>query len=407
MPGPQGFPVAQRGRLAAAGWGGAWHSTGHFDQASWPVPGDRARASCRAGGIDSGRPRCQAAPEVGEEARCTTVAKAVAVRPAARRALLEAAALVGLALLLSLLSAWWLGRRLAVQVAALEKVTERLSVGDYTVRAPVHGMDGVARLAKAFNRMARQLEEDRERIVEQQRSIEAANRNYLEMLSFVSHELRSGLGTALFNLALVEEGSFGKLHDEQREGLELVGSSLRYLAGLLDKFLQLSRIERGELLTKKTAVALLRDVVRPALSGLEPQLRERAMQVELSIPEDLDVLGDPSLLRVVYENLVSNAVKYGRPGGRLVLAARRLDGKVELEAWNEGPGIPLERVPHIFRRFERYDVEQVGGRRGSGLGLFIVRQIVRRHGGEIVAESKPGEWARFRICIDAAKPSTP
>ena len=322
-----------------------------------------------------------------------------------RQVLFEGLALVLLAMLLAFLAVWWIGSRLAGQVGALQQATERVASGDLSARAEVQGEDEVAKLAGAFNRMAGQLEADRARIVEQKEAIEAANRNYLEMLSFVSHELRNGLGTALFNIELLREGSFGELRGEQAEGLELVGGSLRYLTDLLDNFLQLSRIEKGELLIKKTPVALARDVVRPALAGFEPQLRDKKMRVEQQIPEGLDVIGDPSLLRIVYENLLSNAWKYGAAGGRIVLRASPREKKVELEVWNEGPGIPEERVPTLFRRFQRYDVGE--GRRGTGLGLFIVRQIVRQHGGEVSIDSKPGEGVGFKFDLELSAAPQP
>jgi len=106
------------------------------------------------------------------------------------------------------------------------------------------------------------------------------------------------------------------------------------------------------------------------------------------------VQADPALLQIVYENLLSNAAKYGRQGGTVRMTGRRINGWVELHTWNEGQGVSAERLEELFRKFSR--LQPPGHQeRGTGLGLYITREIVRKHGGEIRAESREGEWIDF------------
>ncbi|HEX73291.1 MAG TPA: ATP-binding protein, partial [Candidatus Hydrogenedentes bacterium] len=111
---------------------------------------------------------------------------------------------------------------------------------------------------------------------------------------------------------------------------------------------------------------------------------------------------DPDLIRVVYENLIGNAIKYGRVDGVITLEARADNNRLELSVWNEGKPISPERLPHIFNKFQRYDVEENTGKSGTGLGLFIVKQIIDQHGGTIRAESSEVEGTRFTFILSPA-----
>jgi len=118
--------------------------------------------------------------------------------------------------------------------------------------------------------------------------------------------------------------------------------------------------------------------------------------VQVKIEKDLSVQADPSLLQIVYENLLSNAIKYGRKGGTVKLSGEQCNDKVELHVWNDGPGIPSHQMDKLFKKFSRLQ-PPLGSEQetGTGLGLFITREILRRHGGQIHAESVSDEWIDF------------
>ncbi|HWT81235.1 MAG TPA: ATP-binding protein, partial [Candidatus Methylomirabilis sp.] len=108
---------------------------------------------------------------------------------------------------------------------------------------------------------------------------------------------------------------------------------------------------------------------------------------------------DDNLLRIVYDNLLSNALKYGSEGGTIVLDLHVNRTQVVLSVQNDGAGIPQEKMPLLFEKFRRLDLPQYAAQKGSGLGLYICKEIVRKLGGEIWADSKTGEWVRFSFSV--------
>jgi len=125
------------------------------------------------------------------------------------------------------------------------------------------------------------------------------------------------------------------------------------------------------------------------------------MRVEIALPDDLPVWGDASLLKIVYSNLINNAAKYGRDDGVVRVSGERADGQTKLHVWNDGPGVPDGKAGELFRKFSRIHAP-MDEQPGTGLGLFITREIIRRHGGEICVENSPGEWIDFVFTLPTA-----
>jgi signal transduction histidine kinase len=254
--------------------------------------------------------------------------------------------------------------------------------------------------------MAEQLEEQRREIGHRQRELERlndelrmVNRNYMEMLGFVSHELKNPLSSAMMSLHTVKDGYLGDLSPAQTKSLDSVAQTLDYFEDMIRNYLDLSRVEKGELKVTKVPFRLHDRVVLPVLQGLDRELREQQMVVDDRIPEDLVLHADANLLRIVYDNLLSNAAKYGREGGTIVLNAQEDTDRVTLGVRNDGEGITPDRMEMLFKKFSRLDSPAYAGKRGTGLGLYICKEIVEKHGGEIWAESEAGAWARFSFTI--------
>jgi two-component system NtrC family sensor kinase len=229
--------------------------------------------------------------------------------------------------------------------------------------------------------------------------LQAANHNYLDLLAFVVHELKSPLASAVMSLYLVKDGYLGPISPAQERSLETAGQSLEYFQDMIRNYLDLSRLEKGELQTNPTYCPLRARVVEPVLAEMQRPLERRGMVVEDRIPAGKVVYADANLLRIVYENLLSNAVKYGREGGRVLLEAEEGASELVLSVQNDGPGIAPEQVPLLFKRFSRvYDVAQPAIR-GTGLGLYICKEIVEKHGGQIGVQSEMGQWVRFSFTL--------
>ncbi|MBC7286432.1 MAG: HAMP domain-containing histidine kinase, partial [Armatimonadetes bacterium] len=181
---------------------------------------------------------------------------------------------------------------------------------------------------------------------------------------------------------------------EQREAIDDVVQAVNRTEEMILNYLNLSRIEKGELEVRARPVQVVTEVIAPVLRDLHGQFEERGMNVEVAVPEDMIVEADPALLQIAFGNLLGNAAKYGREGGLVRVWARRTDGYVEFHVWNEGMGVKPEQMEQLFQKFARLE-GAVATARGTGLGLFVTREIIRKHGGDIWAESEYGRWIEF------------
>ena len=300
----------------------------------------------------------------------------------------------------------FLSRGMLGAIQQLSEATKRISNGELSHRVAVGDKDEVGLLSASFNRMAEQLEGQHREIEQRQQELErlnqelrTVNRNYMEMLGFVSHELKNPLTSAMMSLHTVKDGYLGELSPAQSKSLDSVAQSLDYFQDMIRHYLDLSRLEKGELEVSRVRFPLHERVVQPVLEALGRELQEQQMVVIDQIPEGLVLSADVNLLRIVYDNLLSNAAKYGREGGTVVLYAREDGDQVTLGVQNDGKGIPPDKMALLFRKFSRLDNPEYAGKRGTGLGLYICKEIVEKHGGRMWAESKVGEWARFSFVI--------
>jgi signal transduction histidine kinase len=244
----------------------------------------------------------------------------------------------------------------------------------------------------------RQLEEELEilhiDLAARATELEAAN---IELEAFnysVSHDLRIPL-TAIHGYCQVFQERCGNRLDEQCKGYirEMYEGTLR-MNRLIDTLLDFSRVTRVEIRHEKVDLSKMAEEVALGLKVTEPE-----RQVMFRIAAGIAVDGDPDLLRVVLDNLVGNAWKYAgsREGAAIEFGVTEVDGKPAFFVRDNGPGFDMALADKLFLPFQRLagtDVE------GHGIGLATVERIVRRHGGRIWAESKPGEGASFFFTFD-------
>ncbi len=227
--------------------------------------------------------------------------------------------------------------------------------------------------------------------------LEEANRAYTEMLGFVSHELKSPVSSIVMDANVLLGEYLGPLADKQRAKLEKIVTKSQYLLGLVREYLDLARIEAGDLEPTKKEVDFVSDVFEPSLDIVQSQIDDNQATLETDFPTDgkAKAFCDPDLMRIVMVNLLSNAVKYGNKEGHIRV---RLDPDGDVfvgSVWNEGPGFPDSERSRLFRRFSRLQTPELVKRKGTGVGLFTTWQIVQLHDGRIYADSEHGSWAEF------------
>lgn len=257
-----------------------------------------------------------------------------------------------------------------------------------------------------------ELREYMDAIIQANNSLDAANkrlsrlnRHYMEMLSFVTHELKSPVSNAFMSANALKQGIFGSLSRDQDFMVDAVCRNLTQSMEMIRHYLDLARIERDEFPVQKRWTPILAEIVEPVLKGMGNAIRERGVKVEVNIPDDFCWNLDPELFRGVFTNLVGNALKYGEESGRIRITVQREDGGVRMEVWNSGAGVREGDRHRLFQRFQRLQGPRGGAVRGTGLGLFITRTIVERHGGTIHSEGEEGSWISFVIRLPSTSES--
>lgn len=305
-------------------------------------------------------------------------------------------------------------RRLSGSITRLAQAAVRIATGDYTLRVPEPpSQDEVLDLTRAFNAMATSLR-DREEMLKKantelertNENLQRLNANYLDMLGFISHELKNTLGVIFTSARTLEKGLAGPLIEPQATLVEGISRSIQSAVSMTRNYLDLARIEKGEMRLEARSIEFVEEVIRPVAQELLPAASEKEMVLEEKLLGPISMRGDPALLRVVVRNLLGNAVDYGREAGLIRLEARKEQDTVLLEVWNEGDGLTPEQLQRLFGKFVRFHTDRGPERRGTGLGLFIAREIVEKHGGRIWAESSHGEWIRFTVNLLSSGPPT-
>jgi PAS domain S-box-containing protein len=226
------------------------------------------------------------------------------------------------------------------------------------------------------------------------------------LLANVSHELHTPLVSIKGYTEMILKRKLGPLTPEQERGLQVANKNIDRLIELIDNLLSFARLETGEARLTIEDIPLWQ-LVDEAVELVSERIRRRNISVTTQYEsDDLVVRGDRVKLGQVFTNLLTNAVKFNRDGGRISLAGRRAGGGfIEVEVSDSGIGIPADQQEKIFERF--YQVESGPRRRyeGTGIGLSIVRDILRLHGGAIRVQSVPEEGSTFTFTLPMARRS--
>jgi two-component system, NtrC family, sensor kinase len=304
---------------------------------------------------------------------------------------------IGLMAMLIIIGAVFLAAGLSIVLAGaisrplthLTSATKKLSDGELAHRVKVEsGAAEIRTLAESFNVMSSQLEERDKKLNAANEKLNALNKSYLDLISFVAHELKGILASTMLNAYSVRDGFLGLVNFKQRKALDSITRNLDHLAATVQKFLSLSRIEKGELDFHPTKISLNSDVFAPGIEALARSASEKQMTVKNDIGQDVRITGDADLMQIVANNLVGNAIKYGTAGGNVAITSASSDGKVKVEVYNDGTPLTEDQIGRLFRKFSRLDTPEARRAKGTGLGLFITKEIVEKHGGRIWVEPR-------------------
>lgn len=271
----------------------------------------------------------------------------------------------------------------------MAQAAKSFGAGDFSSRVPVTSQDEIGQLAIAFNNMADSLA-----------TSEGTRRSFI---ANVSHELKTPMTTIAGFIDGILDGTI----PPERQGyyLNIVSTEVRRLSRLVQSMLALSRIDSGELRMNKQRFDLTNILISTLLT-FEQKTGDRNIRVEgLEEADTIFVDGDPDMIHQVVYNLIENAVKFTNEGGYIRISLSDAPDRTTLEIRNSGQGIQPDELPHIFERFYKTDKSRSKDKNGMGLGLYIVKTILRLHGGDITAASETGSYCSFTLWLPKEKES--
>jgi two-component system phosphate regulon sensor histidine kinase PhoR len=218
-----------------------------------------------------------------------------------------------------------------------------------------------------------------------------------EFFSNLSHELRTPLTVIMGLSETLLAGALGDVDNSARFVDRLHKNALR-MSELIRDISDLSSIESGEINLAPASIRL-KSAVAEAVGLLEPRAEEMQVRFEISVPDDLIVRVDATRLSQILHNLLENAIKFNKPGGRVAIMAAGTDGFARVDVEDSGNGISSADLPRIFERLYRADRSRSQNIQGSGLGLAIVKHLVLAHGGDITATSELGRGSKFTFTL--------
>jgi signal transduction histidine kinase len=239
------------------------------------------------------------------------------------------------------------------------------------------------------------------RLAETAEQLAALNRMKDEFVSTVSHEFKTPLTTITGFLSVMLDGETGPMNEQQVKFLQIAKAAAKRLAGLVSDLLDLSRLEGGAKMELRPLDLL--ELIAASVENHQPMAAEGGKSLVWNPPARLArAVGDQRWLGLVVDNLVSNALKFTRAGGKVVVEAGDKGEFLMIAVTDDGIGVPPQDREKIFERFYRASNRAEVNAPGTGLGLAIAREVVAKHGGKIWFDSEPGRGTTFRFVVPVA-----
>lgn len=262
---------------------------------------------------------------------------------------------------------------------------KKFGAGDFSSRVPITTNDEIGQLAEEFNNMADSLALS-----------EGTRRSFI---ANVSHELKTPMTTIGGFVDGILDGTIP--YERQSYYLNIVSVEVKRLSRLVQSMLALSRIDSGTMKLNKQNFNLT-EIIIDTLLTFEQKIEQRHINIcGLEDISEIIIDGDKDMLHQVVYNLMENAVKFTNEGGYIKICAETRPNRTVVTIENSGEGINSEEIKHIFERFYKTDKSRSMDKNGMGLGLYIVKTILRLHGGDITADSELGKSCRFTFWLPA------
>jgi signal transduction histidine kinase len=219
-----------------------------------------------------------------------------------------------------------------------------------------------------------------------------------EVMRAVTHELNNPLSTISMGLSNMRDGLFGKVSDDQEDALSLCWNVADRMKKLTKILLDSYKMEAGKIELNKERVDIIK-LANRQIDELRHMMDDKNIRFVSEMPKSLVTTIDEEKIELVMNNLLSNAIKYTPDSGDIILRIFKDAGDLHIEVEDTGEGIPADRLPHIFKKFERVKNDDLG----TGLGLAIAKHIVDIHNGKIFVDSAVGKGSKFTVILPTQK----
>lgn len=269
------------------------------------------------------------------------------------------------------------------------------------IRGQINGRQGILYDKTERKQAAEALQKANEELKEQ-------NRLQNEFVVTMSHELRTPLAIFKNVVSNALAGVAGKLQPKLRKNLKMADEVVDRLAGIINHFLDISKIEAGKM-TLNSAPLVIQSVVTEVLDRLKFPVDDKNIDLTVSVPDDeLFINADREKIMQVLSNLIDNAIKFVPDcGGKIMVEVKDLGDEIGITLKDNGPGIEADDVNKVFNRFVQVGRQVGPGKHGTGLGLAICKELVKLHGGRIWAENIPAGGARFCLTLPKCPEESP
>lgn len=287
----------------------------------------------------------------------------------------------GFAILLAIGLAVLVSKYLLEPIKVITSASTQLSTGDFSTRVDIKGNDEIAMLAKTFNQLARNLELAEER--KQSLTADAA------------HELRTPIAVQKAQL----EGMLDGVLPLTQKNVLIALQQTNFLSRLVEDLRLLAMADAGEVRLEMRILNIV-NLVQQVVAGFQAQAAlEGTNLVTVFRPdgEELWIHTDADRVSQILQNLISNALRYGQKGGRILISTRKESAKLVISVQDDGSGIPTTALPHLFERFYRHERARTRENGGSGLGLAISKKLALLLGGDLSGANSPEGGAVFSL----------
>lgn len=237
-------------------------------------------------------------------------------------------------------------------------------------------------------------------ILKQAEQIRRINRTKDRLYSVIAHDIKSPFANISMLISTLAEGYLDAGSEEYNEILQSINSSTQETYALLTNLLQWTRSQTGDLEISPEPITV-EELVANTFRFLEPQAEKKEIDLEHKLEENLVMFADQNMMRSVLQNLVNNAIKFTRTGGKITVEAAQTDGRVTIKVTDNGIGIPQANLKKLFVDEGQVTTRGTNDEKGSGLGLLLVKEFIQKNGGTISVESEEGAGTAFIISLPA------